>query len=352
MIDGLPTSVKPQPIFVDTDPGCDDALALAWLLAAPLAEVVGISTVFGSGTLQHTTANALTLLATLQRNVPVTMGASAPLIHLRTNTGVITHGRDAFWGHQQPHNLVNLPVGAPGALAAAARLYPDLTILALGPLTNVARAVQAYPTDLAGVRLVAVAGAHGSGSLTPAAEFNAFADPHALAVVLEGGMHVELVTRDAFEKLRLGAAAVRLLEERCGVPGALLAHLLEGYLQAGSHQALAMPLPAVAAAVYALHPQLGKGHLAVVRVIAEGELIRGQTIMALTERQRATVALGASGFEQLASYVGMPGFDYEGSLREAAARAPLNARVILDLDAFRMSDLLERGFLRLRSDLS
>lgn len=341
------SGAKPMPIFVDTDPGCDDAIALTWLLRRPGVAIVGLSSVFGNSSVQNTTANLLTILEALDSDAPVTAGASGPLVHLRTGAGALVHGPDGLWGNQQPCDLDTLPLGAPGAIAAAARAHPGMTVLALGPLTNIARAVQAYPEDLAGVRLVALGGSQGAGTITPAAEFNVFADPHALAVVLESQMRVELVTRDAFQKLRLGPLMARRLERECGQTGRLLARIIDGYLQASSRYGGSTAVPDVAAAIYALHPELAFTVPATVRVVTEGELTRGQTIVATTARHQASLALGASGVEQLAAHVGKPGFDYEHALREASARAPHNATVVVSLDASAMNDLLEEGLMDL-----
>jgi hypothetical protein len=86
---------------------------------------------------------------------------------------------------------------------------------------------------------------------------------------------------------------------------------------------------------------------ATVRVVTEGDLTRGQTIMALSERHQAVIALGVSGVEHLAQKAGAPGFDYEAALREASARAPRNARVVLQIDADAMGELLEDGLIDL-----
>jgi inosine-uridine nucleoside N-ribohydrolase len=275
----------------------------------------------------------------------VIMGASAPLIYPRTGAGILIHGPDGFCGAQRPHELDSLPQGAPGAIAAAARAYPGLTLLALGPLTNIARAVQAYPEDLADVRVVALAGARGAGNITPAAEFNAFADPHALAIVLDSQLQVELITRDAFQNLLLDTRIMPRLELECGPAGRLLARVLDGYERALSRHGGLIVVPDAAAAIYALYPKLGRALPATVRVVTEGELTRGQTIIALSERHQATLALGTSGVERLAINVGEPGFNYEAALREASARAPRNATVVLQIDAEAMGELLEDGLM-------
>jgi len=338
---------RPLSIFVDTDTGCDDAIALAWLLRHPKARVIGLTTVFGNSSVQNTTANLLTLLAALDSSLPVTMGASAPLVYPRTGVGALMHGPDGLWGAQVAHDLESMSQGAPGAIAAAARANPGLTLIALGPLTNIARAVQAYPENLAGVRVVVLAGAQGAGSITPAAEFNAFADPHALQIVLESQLQVELITRDAFQSLLLDSAIAARLALECGQAGQLLARVLDGYGQAVRLHGGTLSIPDAAAVIYALYPQLGVVAPATVRVVTEGELTRGQTIVALSERHQAALALGTSGVERLASNIGDPSFDYAAALREASARAPHNAQVVLQIDAEAMAERLEEGLMAL-----
>lgn len=337
------------PVFVDTDAGCDDALAVVWLLRHPAAQIVGMSSVFGNSSVQNTTANLLTVLEALDDDTPVTMGASAPLVYPRTGAGAISHGPDGLWGAQAPANLAPIAKGAPGAIAAAARAHPGLTVLALGPLTNVARAVQAYPDEMANVRLVALAGARIAGNLTPVAEFNVFADPHALAVVLESQMQVELITRDAFEDMRIdGVRTATQLERECGPVGQVLAQALLGYTRVASRGVGNMvAVPDVTAVIYALHPRLGVAAPATVRVVTEGELTRGQTIVALSQHHQAALALGHHGVEQLASEVGAVGFNYEAALEAACARAPHNARVVLQIDAPAMSELFKVGLMEL-----
>lgn len=347
MSDELRAARNPRPIIIDTDAGCDDAIALAWLLRRTDVDVVGLTSVFGNSSVQNTTANLLTLLSALDLDIPVTMGASAPLVYQRTGAGALTHGPDGLWGAQEPHDLSAVEQGAPGAIASAARAHPGLTLIALGPLTNVARAVQAYPEEMAGVRLVILAGSCGAGSITPAAEFNAFADPHALQIVLDSPLTVELVTRDAFKHLLLDIAIVPRLEAEGGAAGRLIARIVESYSRAVLLHGGPVGVPDAAAVIYALRPDLGTAVPATVRVVNDGDLTRGQTIVALSARHQAALALGTSGVEQLANSAADPAFDYEGALREASARAPHNARVVLEIDADAMAALLEEGLLSL-----
>jgi inosine-uridine nucleoside N-ribohydrolase len=336
-----------SPIFIDTDMGCDDAAGLAWLLSRPEAQIVGISSVFGNSTVENTTANVLTLLGAMGVTLPVTVGARAPLAYPYNRVGGFIHGPDGFWGAQEPQDLAGLPDDAPGAIAAAARAHPGLTVLALGPLTNVARAAQAYPADLAGVRLVALAGARAAGNVTPTAEFNAFADPHALAAVLESQMQVELLTCDAFEMVLVEVEALGAKLALAGRRGAkLLARLLESYsLASGRDKRGRMAIPDMAAAIYALRPDLGEATPALVRVVVDGELTRGQTIIALTPEHQISLALGATGIARLAERAGSPDFQVGATMGAILGQLPQNVRAVLRVDAAAMGGLLVEGLM-------
>jgi inosine-uridine nucleoside N-ribohydrolase len=215
-------------------------------------------------------------------------------------------------------------------------------VLALGPLTNVARAVQTYPDDLAGVRLVALAGARAVGNITPAAEFNAFADPHALAAVLESRMQIDLITGDAFDGMLLETAGLagRLAGENSAL-SALFTHLLAGYAQADGHSgATHLAIPDATAAIYAIRPELGEALPASVRVIVDGEYTRGQTIIATTPQHRLTLAIGATGIAQMATQVMTPGMDIGAAMAAILAQLPQNTRAVLRIDGEAMADLL------------
>ncbi len=342
------------PVFVDTDIGCDDALAVAWLLNEPQAHVIGFSTVFGNSSVQDTTRNLLTLLAALGVDLPVTMGATAPLTYPRTSSGALVHGPDGLWGAQQAYDLAHIRQDAPGAIAAAARANPGLTIIALGPLTNIARAVQAYPEDLADVRLVLLGGARAGGNATPVSEFNIFADPHALEVVLGGSLRIELITLDAFQQVLIDPAVLGpQLAQEGGAAGALLAQALMGYGAAQTQGAGGpVSIPDAAAVVYALYPELGAPEPAAVRVVIDGEYTRGQTIVAATFAHRVSLGLGASGVARLGERAVAAGFDLSTIIHGALERAAVNAQVVLTLDAQALIDRFENGLLGLARERS
>ncbi|MET9228056.1 nucleoside hydrolase [Lentzea sp. NPDC003310] len=177
-------------IIVDADPGIDDALALYYLRAQPETEIVAIGTVHGNVPVEQATANALRLVERLDLDVPVAMGAAKPLAQpLRTAEDV--HGRDGLGGHAGDE-----PAGSPTGQSAAeqladlARQHPgELDLLAIGPLTNVALALQIEPRlpQLLGKVVVMGGALNVPGNITSHAEANFWHDPEAADLVLAAG---------------------------------------------------------------------------------------------------------------------------------------------------------------------
>ncbi|RDI31095.1 purine nucleosidase [Lentzea flaviverrucosa] len=177
-------------IIVDADPGIDDALALYYLRAQPETEIVAIGTVHGNVPVEQATANALRLVERLNLDVPVAMGAAKPLAQpLMTAESV--HGEDGLGGHAGGEPTTS-PTGESAAeqLANLARESPgELSLLAIGPLTNVALALQIEPRLPALLDKVVVMGGalNVPGNITSHAEANFWHDPEAADLVLAAG---------------------------------------------------------------------------------------------------------------------------------------------------------------------
>jgi purine nucleosidase len=190
---------------IDTDPGIDDALALALALRSPELDVRGITVVHGNVPVDRGTRNAFRILDLLdRRDVPVAAGAAVPLLR-ELRTAEIVHGADGL------ADLVTTEVDvAPEAVAGPAFIVRaveaasnPLTVITLGPLTNVAIALAFAPQIAEGIeRVVSMGGAvRVEGNATPAAEFNILADPEAAAIVLRSGVEITLVPLDATMKV-------------------------------------------------------------------------------------------------------------------------------------------------------
>ncbi|MBV2367181.1 nucleoside hydrolase [Streptomonospora nanhaiensis] len=187
-------------IYVDCDPGIDDAMALAYVTAGPDAEIVGVGTVFGNNGVDVTTDNALRLLELYGRpEVPVARGAARPLAQPPRSAEHV-HGRNGLGEVDLP-----APAGAPvdhsaaEMLVRAARSAPGaLDVLALGPLTNIALALSLEPELPRLLRRVVVMGGavRAPGNVTPWGEANVVADPEAAETVLAAGFDAVLVPLD------------------------------------------------------------------------------------------------------------------------------------------------------------
>jgi len=177
---------------IDCDPGHDDAIAILLALASPEVELRGIVTVAGNQTVDKTTRNALKVLEAVGRSdIPVVRGADAPLTRtLRTAPHV--HGESGLDGPDLPE-----PMTAPSEDDPAEWLEPGVVLVPTGPLTNVARLVE---RGVAIERIVWMGGAIAEGNITPAAEFNAYVDPEAAAIVFASGVPITMVGLDVTHK--------------------------------------------------------------------------------------------------------------------------------------------------------
>jgi purine nucleosidase len=182
-------------IIVDADPGIDDALALYYLRAQPDTEIVAIGTVHGNVPVAQATANALRLVERLGLDVPVAMGAAKPLAQpLMTAEDV--HGQDGLGGFAgDDPTSTHTNESAAEQLARLARANPgELDLLAIGPLTNVALALQIEPRlpQLLGKVTIMGGALNVPGNITSYAEANFWHDPEAADLVLQA--HFEDLT--------------------------------------------------------------------------------------------------------------------------------------------------------------
>ena len=189
-----------RPLWVDTDTASDDAVALVFALRDPDVDVVGISVVAGNVGLDQAVQNALYTVEICGRaDVPVHAGAAGPLVR-PLHTAQAVHGQDGMGDIGLPlQGRRPVDADAVGALVAAARAHAGaLTLVTLGPLTNVALAVRTAPDIVAGIERVVVMGGTGQGvgNVTPVAEFNVWADPEAADVVFTSGLPIEMVGWD------------------------------------------------------------------------------------------------------------------------------------------------------------
>jgi purine nucleosidase len=189
-----------RPFFIDTDTASDDAVALTIALTHPDIDVVAIGVVAGNVPLDRAVQNALYTRELCRRgDVPVHAGEAAPLV-LPLTTAQNVHGRDGMGDIGLPlHGRTPDAGHAVDALIDASHTHAGhLTLVTLGPLTNIARALQRDPSLAERIERTVIMGAVADhiGNVTPVAEYNMWADPHAVDVVLQSGLALEFVGWD------------------------------------------------------------------------------------------------------------------------------------------------------------
>lgn len=180
--------------LIDTDPGTDDAIALWLALAAPEIDLRLVSVAGGNVGIERTVPNARAILGLARSAVPVVAGAERPLLGAFTPETRV-HGADGLGGVILPDGPPAAPGIAADAIRALLRAEPRVTLIGIGPATNLALALATEPALAAHVEeIVLMTGAWAEGNFTPSAEFNAWSDPEALAVLLGCGRPVTLAT--------------------------------------------------------------------------------------------------------------------------------------------------------------
>jgi inosine-uridine nucleoside N-ribohydrolase len=218
-------------LILDCDPGHDDAIALMLAIGSPEVELLGVTTVAGNQTVEKTTANAIRVLDHLgEEAIPVAAGAQRPLVR-EPRVAVHVHGESGLDGPDLPP-----PAREPEREHAIDWIAKTLvaeprpvTLVPTGPLTNIALFLARYPElEQKLERIVLMGGVIAEGNVTPAAEFNIWADPEAAQRVFSSGLDLTMVGLDVTHKALMTRAHVdRLLA--AGPGGRLLADLYGFY---------------------------------------------------------------------------------------------------------------------------
>jgi purine nucleosidase len=192
----------PRKVIIDTDPGVDDALALLFAMCSPELQIEAITVVAGNVRLDLGLLNALRMVQIAGRHdIRVSAGAQAPLE--RRLVTATSHGANGLGGLDFPVPTIK-PVDEPATetIHSVASDSPgEVSIIAIGPLTNVASALRAHPGLGKRVReIVVMGGSLSGGNMTPAAEFNMYVDPEAASIVFESGIPLTMVGLDVTRK--------------------------------------------------------------------------------------------------------------------------------------------------------
>jgi inosine-uridine nucleoside N-ribohydrolase len=271
-------------ILLDCDPGHDDAIALLLALASPELELLGVTTVAGNQTLDKTTANAIRVLEFVGRgDVPVAAGADRPLVRPQYVASYV-HGETGLDGPDLPAAQAEpLDRHAVDFLADQIREHDGgVTLVPTGPLTNVALLLALHP-DARPERIVLMGGAIAEGNVTPAAEFNIWADPEAAARVFAGGIDVTMVGLDVTHKALFTSAHVGRLAGRVG---RMVAELLEfyGHFHKEVYGFDGSPIHDAVAVAHVIRDDLVKTEHLNTEIDIESELCRGRTVVDVWRR--------------------------------------------------------------------
>jgi len=245
----------PIPIVLDCDPGHDDAIAIMLALASPEVELRAVTAVSGNAPLHHTRANAIRVLDHLGRpDIPVAAGAGRPLVQDPFAPGD-THGPSGMDGPELPPPSRQAVSAHAIDLIAELALDRPLTLVATGPLTNVALFLARHPEAASALqRIVFMGGAIGLGNVTPAAEFNVWADPDAARRVCISELHVTMVGLDVTHQALVTREQNDHLRSR-GRAGRLTAELIDYY--ARSHPGMpGTPIHDAVAVAHVIDPGL------------------------------------------------------------------------------------------------
>lgn len=214
-------------LIIDTDPGIDDAQAIAFAVAHPDVELLGLTTVFGNADVAVTSRNALTILETFGcPQVPVAKGASQPLQMERYPAPDFVHGQDGIGNLNLNAPLSELShASAAEFIVQQAALYPgEVSLIAIGPLTNVALALQLdseLPNKLK--QLIVMGGTvDAPGNVTPLAEANFFNDPHAADQVFAHDWPATIIGLDVTLQTLLTDHHLAQLRDTAGATGQFL----------------------------------------------------------------------------------------------------------------------------------
>ncbi|MCP5467865.1 MAG: nucleoside hydrolase [Deltaproteobacteria bacterium] len=332
-------------ILVDTDMGVDDAVALSWLVLQkryPI-EILGVSTLAGNSDVKNAWRNASILLKQLnQQKIPVLAGAEKPLQQERSYTGAMLHGWDGLWSSTQDlpyENKVSQDCqkGVVDFWQSCLEKDFDLNLICLGPLTNLAVAEKTHPGLLKRfLQITCLGSSKYYGSYSVLAEYNFGQDPEAAKIVMDSGANIALVPIEAHHQVVLSEKEYR---ERCNFSALNLTFLqiaIEKYLAFNQNyfQESTVRFPDLVATILGVDSSLGKSRSALVKVITEEGLARGQSVISLEAHERLTTILSQKELNQMCqSAMEDPKFNLAEAMGEVLQRESDNAQYFFEMNS-------------------
>ena len=269
-------------VIIDTDPGTDDAMAILLALNSPELDVKAITVVPGNSTAKNVLENALRIVSLANRcDIPVAGGATKPLFQeLITNDAV--HGKNGLGGIELPPSRCKVdPRFGPDLIVDTVRAHPhEVTIVAIGPLTNLALALARDPALASLVKeVVIMGGSIDTGNSTPAAEANIFGDPEAAQIVFQAGWRLTMSPLGVGTKTVFTRKLLERLSETHGPENDFAVEVIRGVIPYGEKLGwggMRMYDPTAMAEV--IDPTLLQTEFWHVDVETRGEYTRGETV--------------------------------------------------------------------------
>ncbi len=276
-------------LIIDTDPGVDDAMAIFYAAAAPDIELLGLTSIFGNVTVEMATRNALRLVEAAGLDIPVAAGANTPMALPPYTPSFHVHGDEGFGDipAETPKGAA-IDESAADFLCRMAREHKgELVLCPIGPLTNVAMAIQQDPEFAQNVkRIVLMGGSYcEGGNITPYAEANIYHDPHAAEVVFASGARIEMVGLDVTHRITCKPDDFEAIAQASPRLGGMLQDMSHFYLKfyatVGKLDGCSLHDPA--AVIACTHPHLFTAEDVAIEVTCEGAEI-GATVQSAPDR--------------------------------------------------------------------
>ena len=273
--------MEKRPVIIDTDPGIDDALAIAIALFSEELDVKLVTTVAGNVSLENVTNNALKLLAFWEKDIPVAAGADKPLIEPLVDASNV-HGVTGMEGYDFPEPKKELLLEE-HAVNAMRRVIMEsqepVTLMPIAPLTNIAMLFAMYPEVKGNIKeIVMMGGSAGSGNKGVMSEFNIATDPEAAKIVFDSGLPIVMAGLDVgWKALVYPEDSAKLLE--MGKTGEMAYSLFKKYR--GGTFGTGLKMYDSCAVAYLLCPELFTVEETFVDIELAGSMTRGCTVVDL-----------------------------------------------------------------------
>jgi purine nucleosidase len=307
-------SAQSRKVIIDCDPGVDDAMALILAMNYPGFEILGITTVFGNAYVDQTTKNALTIVELSKRIIPVYKGADKPLHKPLDAPPDFIHGKDGLGNTNQPAPKITFqPKPAAQFIVDIAKTYPgEVTIIAVGRLTNLAEAIKIDPNVTKNIKEVVLMGGdlHVPGNVNPVAEANVEGDPDAADIVFTAPWKVTMIGLDVTTRVKLNDDILLRIKNKNKQFGPFLFAITRFYLnfyKTYNHLTGGFYVHDPSAVMYLIDSTLFKLTKGPIRVVTNGIAI-GETIM--------------------------PAYDYQLQLAPWKDKPFVNAAISVDTDKF------------------